>query len=380
MNKASPIVVPELHKNIADKLSNIAVLLECNLKDDARAAQIWENNYYLLKLVLSSPTIHPRDYQSILSHEHNIVMEVDPYTQLRTDGLASVERRERFVRIMSEIGLKTYRLIMNKSQNPFEDFDGVARIIRAKIAHSNNFRFRRIEGKGYLTFLTSLPDWPKDPSYKVLNELLSTLKNIATKGSYKLCYETARRLVDVIGEEYGFEKRKTSKERVESILQDIDSSTQNVDDLRSSLLLVQQEFQHLKEEFDQEIESFKQDFIRGFFARMNSARSGHLLDAMAQTGALIRENREKGEDLPRELQAIPMMIQIFMSMLKAEGITPIETVGKVKEIQARELSKFEFVGSSNFASNDIISAVVRTPGWQFGQAVISKPRIEEIIH
>lgn len=375
MNKTSSIVVPELHKKIADELSNIAVLLERNLKDDADAVQIRENNYYLLKLVLRSPEIHPRDYPSILSREYNIVMGVDPNNQLRADGLTSLERRERFARIMSEIGFKTYRLIMNKSQNPFEDFDGVAKIVR-----SDDFRLRRIEGKGYLTLLTSLPDWSENPSDKVLNEILSILRNVATKGSYKLCRETGRRLVDVIGAEYGFEKRKTSTERVEAILQDVDSLTQDVDDMRSSLLLVQQEFQHLKEEFDQEVESLKQDFIRNFFTRLNSARSSHLLDAMAQTDALIKENRGKGRKLPRELQAIPMLIQIFMSMLKAEGITPIETVGEVKEIRATELSKFEFVGSSGFASNDIISAVVRTPGWQLGQVVISKPRVEEIIH
>lgn len=380
MDKTNSIIISELHKKIADELSNIAILLERSLverslKDDVEAAQIRENNYYLLKLVLRSPETHPRDYSSTLSREYNVVMGVDPYTQLRADGLTSIERRERFTRIMSEIGANTYRLIMNKSQNPFEDFDGVARIVR-----SEGFRLRRIEGKGYLTSLTSLPDWPQNPSYKALNELLNILSNIARKGSYKLCRETGRRLVDIIGEAYGFEKRKTSTERVEAILQDVDSLTQDVDDMRSSLLLVQQEFQHLKEEFDREVEILKQEFIRSFFARMNSARSSHLLDSMAQTEGLIKEIYEKGRRLPRELQAIPLMIQIFMSMLKTEGVTPIETVGEVKKIQAADLSKFEFVGSSGFASSDVISAVVRTPGWQLGQIVISKPRVEEIIH
>ena len=375
MNKVNSIVVPELHNKIADELSDMAALLENDLKDDAEAAQIRENNYYLLKLVLRNPAIHPRDYPSILAREYNIVMGMDPNMQLRADGLTSVDRRERFARIMREIGYKTYRLIMNKSQNPFEDFDGVAKIVR-----SDDFRLRRIEGKGYLTLLTSLPDWPESPSYTVLNELLSILRNVAIKGSYKLCRETGRRLVDVIGAEYGFEKRKTSTERVEAILQDAYSRTQDVDDMRSSLLLVQQEFRHLKEEFDQEVESLKQDFIRNFFARLNSAHSNHLLDAMAQIDARIRETHGKGMNLPPELQTVPMLIQMFMSVLKAEGITPIETVGKVKEIPARELTNFEFVGSSDFAAHDVVSAVVRTPGWQFGHIVISKPRVEEVIH
>src|SRR5579885_670225 len=199
MNKVNSIVVPELHNKIADELSDMAALLENDLKDDAEAAQIRENNYYLLKLVLRNPAIHPRDYPSILAREYNIVMGMDPNMQLRADGLTSVDRRERFARIMREIGYKTYRLIMNKSQNPFEDFDGVAKIVR-----SDDFRLRRIEGKGYLTLLTSLPDWPESPSYTVLNELLSILRNVAIKGSYKLCRETGRRLVDVIGAEYGF--------------------------------------------------------------------------------------------------------------------------------------------------------------------------------
>jgi hypothetical protein len=79
-----------------------------------------------------------------------------------------------------------------------------------------------------------------------------------------------------------------------------------------------------------------------------------------------------------ELQVIPTIIRVFINFLRAEGVFPIEVVGTTKELQGSEILEYEFLGNSKPKADEHVSVVIRTPGWKFGDTVISRPRAEEL--
>ena len=362
----------KLHHILLQELSDIADLLQQELEEDGEMATARENNYHFLQFILEQPELHPREYVQILSKKHGAIIGADIPHQLQVSDIYSVGKRVRLARIMESISISAYNLLVGKPSDPFKDFDNIARIVRAR-----SFRKRIIEGKAFLIILTNLPQWQNINQSAAILSILSILKSTAQKGSYKLCQESARRLVDILGVEYGFEKRKTSAERVQDILQDL-QITRDISDMRATLLIVQQEFKHLKEEFEQEVHNRNQEFVQDFFTNMNSARYGNLLDTIAQTNALIDQLQGQGWSLDPKLRAIPMVIQIFMNMLNSQGVSSIEKIGATKVLSGFQLSEYEFLGSSDLKADDKVSVIVRTPGWKLEDIVISKPRVEEM--
>jgi hypothetical protein len=366
------IDIAKLHQNLLQELSEIESLLQQELAEDENMALARENNYRFLRLLLEQPELHPRSYARVLFEKHGEVIDTDVQRQLRADRLYSVEQRSRLVDIMESTGNRTHDLIIGQSADGFQDYDNVASIVKSRF-----FWKRRIEGKLFLITLTLLPSWQEDmKEHVVLQSLLDKLRAIASRGSYKLCREAGRRLVRTLGVEYGFAERETSAERMQGILEDVD--TTDLDDMRAALLLAQREAEHWRQEFQEKVDNLNQKFVYDFFGRMNSARYSYLLDTIAQTDALIGELQDKGWAMEPKLQAIPMVIQIFMNVLRAERVFPLETVGATKELSRAELFSYEFVGSKDFGPGDKVAVVVRTPGWKVGDVVISKPRVEEI--
>lgn len=361
-----------LHQSLARETLEFADMFQRELEEDSEMAKARENNYHLFRLVLEQPELHPREYDNLLYDKYGIDRSIDVHKQLKLDGLYSPESRKRLGRIMKEIGTKVYHLLIGGSADAPKDFDDIARIVRAK-----QFYERRAEGKTFLIALTSLPAWGLVNQNATLRSSLDTLEAIGQRGSYKLCRVTARRLVDILGTEYGIEKRKTSTERVQDILEDV-AFTRDVEDMRATLLIVQRASQDLKEQFESEVNNRNQEFIRDFFARMNSVRHGELLDSVAQTDILIKKMQEQGWKMEPELQAIPTIIQVFMNFLRTEGVTPIETIGEIIELRESQFLSFEVLGAIKFKLGEQAKIIVRTPGWRFGDTVISRPRVEEI--
>lgn len=365
----------KLSQTLLREFSDIKDLLQEELREDRKTSLVRQHNYHLLQILLDQPEMHPREYDQILARKYNKTIGTDVIHQLKLSNLHSVDRRIRLKRIMEQISISTYNLLVGNSSNPFRDYDDTAKIIRHQ-----DFRRRIIEGKAFLIALTRLPQWQiafDGSETTALRPIFDTLLVAARQGSYKLCEECARRLLDVLGVEYGFVKRRTSTERVQDVLEDVET-TRDLDDMRDTLLIVQREFKHLKEEFEQEVTNLNQEFIRDFFASMNSARYSYLLDAIAQTDQLIAELQNTGWGLEPKLQTIPMIIQIFMNLLRSYGVTPIESVGITKDIASSELPAYEFVGLKNFRSESKLTVIVRTPGWKIGNTIISKPRIDEV--
>jgi hypothetical protein len=366
------IEIVVLHQALTRELSEFAELLQRELEEDSEMAKARENNYRLLQLVLERPELQPREYDKMLYDLYGIDRSLDVHHQLRLNNLYLSEGRQRLGRIMKEISTKAYNLLTGNSVDIASEFDDIARIVRSKF-----FYERRVEGKSFLIALTLLPSWKNTNQSSDLRSLLDTLESVGKKGSYKLCRETVRRLVDVLGAEYGIEKRKTSTERVQDILEDV-AVTRDVEDMRATLLIVQRESQHLKEQFEKELNNRNQEFIRNFFVRLNSVRHGELLDSIAQTDTLIQKLQKQGWKMEPELQAVPMIIQVFVNFLRNEGIVPIETIGEVRELRGWQLANYEFLGTITPKPEDQIKVMIKTPGWRLGDTVISRPRVEEI--
>lgn len=363
--------ISKLQGKLLEELTDVESLLQQELAEEEDKILARENNYRFLRLLIEQPELAPHEYRKSLLNKYGVSADVDVSEQLRANDLYSIGKRSRLSQIMKGIGTKTYNLIMGQSSDSPSDYDDIAKIVLSKF-----FRERMVEGKLFLISLTLLPAW-QEVSNSVLQSLLEKLKGIASKGSYKLCREAARQLVYVLGIEYGLAKRRTGTERVQAVLEDIEIS-RDVDDLRASLLIVQRELTRLRDEFQDDVKAQNEEFIIGFFSRMNSPRYGHLLDTIAQTNALIEESQNKWS-IPSELRVVPTVIQMFMNHLRSEGVQPIElleTLGKPKELPKEKLSMYEFIGSKDLIHQEKVTVIVKTPGWKIGETIISKPLIE----
>lgn len=358
-----------LQQLLDQEISEISDLLHRELEENSEKKQARENNYYLSKLIFEQPSLTPENYAKIMYEKHGMVRSSAVHNQLKTYNLYNEERRLRLVRIMKETSGRTYALLTGQSKNAFEDFDEAAKIIRARA-----FYERKVEGKVFLIAISSLIN--KELQHPI-NLSLRNLEDISRKGSYKLCREITRRLIEVIGASYNFEKRKTSTERVRDILEDVEA-TRDIEDMRATLIIMQKESQHLKEQFELEVKNYNDEFIKSFFTKLNSVRNGELLNSIAQTDHLIQDLKNQGWDMKPELQAIPTIIQIFINFLRSEGIQPIKSIGEILEIEDQELVNYEFVGTPKTSSGKNINVIVRTPGWRFGDIIFSHPRVEEV--
>ena len=359
---------PALLLALDAELREFADVLQNELDRGAEIATARRSNYNLIKLVIEQPALHPNEYAASLAQDFETA-EHYTHSQLHANRLYTPGKRRRISQILRTIGQNASALLLGTSTNVEPDFGEIARIIRAP-----QFFERKIESKGFLCTLHASLFASAAVSLKGVGDTVQALEQIATSGSYKLCRELARRIVDIVGTEYGLERRKTASERVRDVLSDV-ALTRDEEDMRATLLIVQREAEHLRTQFEGEVQGRTQEFVRDFFAQMNSVRHSNLLDSVALTDSLISQKMAEGWKIEPALQAIPTIIQVLMNYLRSHGVFPIEEIGKVREIRGSELSAYKYEDADPPSSDELIRIVVRTPGWRFNDYVISPPRV-----
>jgi hypothetical protein len=362
---------------LSAELKSIESLLDSELQEESDRMAIREKNARLLEIMLENPELPLREVDARLSSEFGTASGAEVLVQLLESRLKDTEERVRLCRKMRSTAVSLLRLIQETSDNPAKDYDNVAWIaLRHFFPQTSVFKERRFEGKLLLLALCRSPLTTRESTNPEAAQILSRISSVAKRGSYYLCRETARRIVFTAGQFYGLTRRRTAREKVETILQDMEIS-RDVDDLRATLFIVQRDLSELKDGFETELSEATLKFIHNFFSELNSPQSSHLLDTVAQTQHLIRQRAAEGKKLPSELKVIPMVLDLLLNALRSHGLEPIEQVGNVKKVSREALAEYEFMGSE-YPTADAVRVVVRTPGWRVGSVVISKPRVQQV--
>jgi len=358
---------------IFQELEKSELYLEKELDQEGSSkARIREKNFDFLTLLLEHPEFSPREYEKRIEDYAAVPKE------LRWNNLSYPKERKRLADIMKSISNETARLITQNAPDPFPSYDSVAKIILSKY-----FSRRRLEGKIYLIALFSCADWATIQNEEI-QKIKKSLEILARKGSYKLCREVARRIVSHIGVKYGFEKKKSRTEVMQSILEDIEGTKDiDIDDYRTTLVMVRKELTDLKEDIELEINTRTSDFLTNFFITMNSARNSYLLDTIIYVSdELSDENSPIQQDFKQCKNTLEILVKIFLNFIKLNNVIPIEHVNATIEISTDQLVQYEV---ENFSYDDYLTnreakllALVKTSGWKFNKVVISKPKIEII--
>lgn len=136
-------------------------------------------------------------------------------------------------------------------------------------------------------------------------------------------------------------------------------------------------------EFDDKLEEIKSREFTDFFSALNNEKYGRLLDALYRNRKLCMEFKRSGGEIPYVLQGLPTFLSKLSMFFKDMGIvpaTPFE-VNSIREMTRAEMEGYSYDTESDealpVAVDEKVRVKVYSPGWKYGDSVISLPDIKE---
>ena len=258
-------------------------------------------------------------------------------------------------------------------------------------------RLRFLDPKAILfVFCTELPN---TVSYKSVLQETIRLANFAQSKSL------LQDLVDLIAIERGLERKKSASESLmgeivgtqalinQSLNRETGSTdstgnamtaseyeriTQENDDLRAAAEIAQHQLEVLQEKIDHIRDEAKQEIVITFFQEMNSGQHSNLLDQFLKAELLVKQLKQRGTEIPQEIELIPSLIRMFTRFVKIQGIRPKAVVGEQKVITLNESDEYEYTGSSWEDPDERKTVEIQSAGWIYADTLISKPKVKEV--
>ncbi len=211
----------------------------------------------------------------------------------------------------------------------------------------------------------------------------------------RYCERVIRQLKKEINRQLGIkEEKKTAKDvlqKTEAVLasteRDYDMTGSDElarlrflnENYRNSLEMVQSMFDELKESVEESAEEAKKVAISDFFGKLNSPAYGNLLDNLLVVEKNLANARKEGIKLPPQLMSLGIIFKQLIRFVKDSGIEPIETVGREFHAAYEDISLLNYVGEPYEKDGEIKKLKVSTPGWRYGDVIISTPTVQEIL-
>ncbi len=158
---------------------------------------------------------------------------------------------------------------------------------------------------------------------------------------------------------------------------EIEILTGQIKDLKSALECAQIQICSYEKRMDSLQKKLADNVWFDALSQMNSPAMGMLLDQFAASEENLRKLRSKGVEIPREIESIPACIRMFMRAIEALGVVPIKKPGAILNITLTESESYEYSGSDFVDSAERKVVQVVTPGWIYGDRIISLPRVVE---
>ena len=212
----------------------------------------------------------------------------------------------------------------------------------------------------------------------------------------RYCERVLRQLKKEINRNLGVkEEKKTAKDvlqKTEAVLasteRDYDVSGTDSDELaklrflnenyRNSLEMVQAMFDELKESVEESAEEAKKVAVSDFFGKLNSPAYGSILDSLLVVEKNLAQARKEGIKMPPQLMSLTIIFKQLIRFVKDSGIEPIEEVGREFEAVYEEISLLNYIGEPYERDEEVKKLRVSTPGWKYGDMVISTPTVQEV--
>lgn len=150
------------------------------------------------------------------------------------------------------------------------------------------------------------------------------------------------------------------------------------EDLRNSLEISIQEIEELKSVIEEIKIEAKHEATLSFLRDFNSKGGNNLLDQFSISANTIKGLKKEKFQFPDEIQSIPVVVRMFMQFLEDIGVKPIKEIGRVFEVNLKESEEYDYVGTP-FLDECTKKIVIETPGWKYGEQIITKPKIKEIL-
>ena len=222
-----------------------------------------------------------------------------------------------------------------------------------------------------VTFLEVCHDFP-------CGTLMYELLRIASPGNLKgLVQSLLTTLQELTIHE---EDQSTAAEDMPELQEDsdcIEVLTGKIKDLKSALECAQIQICSSEKRMDSLQKKLADNVWFDALSQMNSPAMGMLLDQFAASEENLRKLRSRGVEIPREIESIPACIRMFIRAIEALGVVPIKKPGAILNITLTESESYEYSGSDFVDSAERKAVQVVTPGWIYGDRIISLPRVVE---
>ena len=141
---------------------------------------------------------------------------------------------------------------------------------------------------------------------------------------------------------------------------------------------VQAMFDELTESVEESAEEAKKTAISDFFGKLNSPMYGSILDSLLVVEQNLANARKIGVKMPPQLMSLTIIFKQLIRFVKDSGIEPIEEVGREFEASYEDISLLNYVGAPYERDGEIKKLRVSTPGWKYGEIIISTPTVQEV--
>lgn len=166
-------------------------------------------------------------------------------------------------------------------------------------------------------------------------------------------------------------------EGLDELKSELDDVKRENEDLMSAYEITQQELDNMREKArDMEMEGEKKA-VFNLFKTMNSSTYGNLLDTIGQTEKHIRVLKSEGWEPAPEVESLSTTIRLLFNFLKKFGVSPLEEVGTVMEVNLSQSEMYEYAGSEFKDADELKKVQIKAPGWAYGRDIIARPRIQE---
>lgn len=152
-----------------------------------------------------------------------------------------------------------------------------------------------------------------------------------------------------------------------------------IKELRNSLEIVAFEKEQLEEERVIEKENGKFEIEREFFINLNSKENNYFIDNFKLSQLKLKKLNIENYEIPQELESIIITLKSFSKFLKMNKIQEIVEIGTIFEINLHEIFEYIYYGSEFLDKNTKKRVKAETSGWKYGENIISKPIVREVI-
>ena len=210
----------------------------------------------------------------------------------------------------------------------------------------------------------------------------------------RYCERVVRQLKKEINKKLGVkEEKKTTRDvlqKTEAVLASTESEYEMAgndelaklrflnENYRNSLEMVQTMFDELTESVEESAEEAKRTAISDFFSKLNAPMYGNILDSLLVVEQNLANARKAGVKMPPQLMSLTIIFKQLIRFVKDSGIEPIEKVGREFEATYEEISLLNYVGTPYEREGEVKKLRVATPGWKYGEIIISTPTVQEM--